>query len=110
MLFSHSIILHLAFSAMMLAGLDGIRNKIDPGPSNNKNSYIMTEDEYKSIPKTSSSLEEAVVGLENDHKFLLEGDVFSKDLIQACIDVCKEDIAIMQKHVHPLEFEMYYSG
>lgn len=101
---------YLAFTAMMMAGLDGIKNKIDPGPSTNKNLYHLADDEYKNIPKISASLEEAVLSLEKDHKFLLEGNIFSKDLIQSCINLCREDISMMQKHVHPLEFEMYYSG
>lgn len=101
---------YLAFTAMMMAGLDGIKNRIDPGPSTNKNLYHLADDEYKSMPKIAASLDEAVLGLEKDHEFLLEGNVFSKDLIQSYINLCREDIAIIQKNIHPLEFEMYYSG
>ncbi len=100
---------YLAFSAMMMAGLDGIKNKIDPGSATSKNLYHLSDEEYKKIPKIAASLEEAVESLEKDHKFLLEGNVFSEDLIKSCIELRKADIAIMQKQVHPLEFEMYYS-
>lgn len=101
---------YLAFTAMMMAGLDGIKNKIDPGKATSKNLYNLSHEDYKSIPKISASLEEAVISLEKDHKFLLEGNIFSEDLINSCIELYREDISIMQKQIHPLEFEMYYSG
>jgi glutamine synthetase len=100
---------YLAFSAMMMAGLDGIQNKIDPGEASSKNLYNLSDKELKDIPKISASLEEATLCLEKDHKFLLAGDVFSKSLIQQCIELRREDISKMQTLVHPYEFEMYYS-
>ncbi len=100
---------YLAFSAMMLAGLDGIKNKIDPGRPTNKNLYNLSAKDYQNAPKIAASLEDAINSLEKDHKFLLEGDVFNKDLIESCIELRREDIRKMQLQIHPLEFEMYYS-
>lgn len=101
---------YLSFSAIMLAGLDGIKNKIDPGCSTNKNLYDLSEKELANTPKVAASLEEAALCLADDHEFLLAGDVFSKDLVQACISLRMEEVKIMRSLVHPYEFEMYYVG
>ncbi len=100
---------YLAFTAMMMAGLDGIKNKIDPGNSTDKNLYSLPEKELKKIPRIASSLDEATNYLEKDHEFLLAGDIFSEKLIQSIIDMRREDIHNMQNMIHPYEFEMYYS-
>lgn len=100
---------YLAFTAMMMAGLDGIKNKIDPGRPTSKNLYNLSAKDYKKAPKIASTLEDAINALEKDHKFLMEGGIFCEDMIQTIIDQRSADIRRMQSMVHPLEFEMYYS-
>lgn len=100
---------YLAFTAMMMAGLDGIKNKIDPGRPTSKNLYNLSDKDYNKAPKIAATLEEAIFALEKDHKFLLEGGIFSEEMIQTCIELRRIDIHRMQCMVHPLEFEMYYS-
>lgn len=101
---------YLAFAAMLMAGLDGIKNKIDPGQAMDKNLYALPEDELKSIPTVCRSLREALENLESDHAFLLEGNVFSKDMIDAYIKLKMEDVLKYELAPHPVEFEMYYSS
>ena len=101
---------YIAFSAMMLAGLDGIQRKLDPGPAIDKDLYDLPKDELAVIPRVASSLDEAVAHLEDDYEFLLQGDVFTKDFIEAYVDLCKADIERLRSMVHPAEFEMYYSS
>lgn len=100
---------YLAFSAMVMAGLDGIKNKIHPGDALDKNLYALSEEEAKKVMDMSGSLSEAVCALENDHDFLLEGGVFTKELIRAYVQLKKEEIARLDMTVHPVEFDMYYS-
>ncbi|MDP3704492.1 MAG: type I glutamate--ammonia ligase [Legionellaceae bacterium] len=100
---------YLAFSAMMLAGLDGIQNRIHPGQPIDKDLYELPPEELLDIPTIATSLDEAIMHLENDHEFLLAGGVFSKDFLQSCIELRREDIMKVRNLVHPMEFEMYYS-
>jgi glutamine synthetase len=101
---------YLAFSAMMMAGLDGIKNKIHPGAPMDKNLYDLPPEELMDIPHVAGSLDEAISALQRDHQFLLEGDVFSKELIEAHIALCQADIDYLRTMVHPAEFDLYYSN
>ncbi|MXV36379.1 type I glutamate--ammonia ligase [Saccharibacter sp. EH611] len=100
---------YLAFSAMLMAGLDGIRNKIHPGEAMDKDLYALPPEELSQIPTVCGSLREALEALKEDHAFLLEGDVFSKDQIESYIDLKWEDVYRFEHAPHPVEFEMYYS-
>ncbi|PJD93664.1 MAG: type I glutamate--ammonia ligase [Legionella sp.] len=100
---------YLAFSAMMLAGLDGIEKKMHPGEAVDKDLYELPKEELKKIPTIASSLEEAILHLQQDHEFLMAGGVFSKDFIDSCIELRYDDISRLKHLIHPLEFEMYYS-
>ena len=99
----------IAFSALLMAGLDGIRNKIDPGPSSDKDLYDLPPEEDALVPTVCASLEEALTALKADHEFLLRGGVFSKDWIDSYITFKEEDVRRIRMAPHPLEFEMYYS-
>jgi glutamine synthetase len=100
---------YLAFAAMLMAGIDGIINKIDPGKPLDKNSYELTDEETKRIPTVPSSLEEAINALEKDHKFLLRGDVFTKDVIETWIEYKREkEIDAVRLRPHPYEFYLYF--
>lgn len=100
---------YLAFAAMLMAGLDGIANKIKPSDPVDKNLYALPEKELKAIPTVAGSLREALEALKADHAFLLKGDVFSKDLIAAYIDMKMDEVLRYETMPHPIEFEMYYS-
>lgn len=100
---------YLAFSAMLMAGLDGVKNHIHPGDAVDENLYDLPADKVKKLPSLCSSLEQALDALEKDHDFLLEGDVFSKDLIQAYIEVKREEATRVSMTTHPAEFDLYYS-
>jgi len=100
---------YLVFSAMLMAGLDGIRNKIDPGQPIDKNIYDLPPEEKMNIRSVPGSLEEALLALEEDHDFLLQGDVFTKDVIDTWIAYKREvDIAEMKLRPHPHEFYLYF--
>jgi len=100
---------YFAFSAMLMAALDGIRNRIDPGEPLDKNIYELPPQELARIPSTPGSLEEALEELERDHEFLLQGDVFSQDVIETWINWKREkEILPVQLRPHPYEFELYY--
>jgi glutamine synthetase len=101
---------YLAFSAMMMAGLDGIKNRLHPGDPVDRNLYDLPREELMDIPHVSASLGEAISALKSDHEFLLAGDVFSKDFIDAHIALCQADIDYLRTMVHPAEFELYYSS
>jgi glutamine synthetase len=101
---------YLAFTAMMMAGLDGIQNKIHPGSPIDKDLYDLPPEELMDVPTVSNSLEQAVESLRNDHEFLLQGDVFSKDFINSYIALREVDITMVRSLVHPFEFELYYSN
>lgn len=100
---------YLAFSAMMMAGLDGIQKKIHPGQPIDKDLYDLPPEELVDVATVADSLDQAIESLEQDHDFLLQGDVFSKSFINSCITLRKADIARVRSLVHPAEFEMYYS-
>jgi len=100
---------YLAFSAMLMAGLDGIKNKIHPGAAVDENLYDLPPEQVKSFPSLCSSLEQALDSLETNHAFLLEGNVFSTDLIQAYIEVKREEATRISMTTHPAEFDLYYS-
>ncbi|MGW9021948.1 type I glutamate--ammonia ligase [Leucobacter chromiiresistens] len=100
---------YLAFAAQMMAGLDGIRNRIEPMDPIDKDLYELPPEEAKNIPQVPGSLEEALDALEADHQFLLEGDVFTEELVETWIAFKREaEIAPMALRPHPFEFELYY--
>lgn len=100
---------YLAFAAMLMAGLDGIKNKIHPGDSLDKDLYDLPPEEAADIPTVASSLEEALNALDNDRDFLTTGGVMTDDMIDAYIKVKREEVARINMTTHPLEFDMYYS-
>jgi glutamine synthetase len=100
---------YLAFAAMMMAGLDGIQNKIHPGDPIDKNLYDLPPEVAKEVPSVCSSLESALIALDEDRRYLKEGDVFNDDLIDAYIELKTQEVRRIQMCTHPLEFEMYYS-
>lgn len=100
---------YLAFSAMLMAGLDGVINKIDPGEPLDKNIYDMEPEELSNVPNTPGSLEEALEALEDDHEFLMKGDVFTEDVLETWIRYKFEnEVQPMRLRPHPYEFSMYY--
>ncbi len=100
---------YLAFSAMLMAGLDGIQNKIDPGEAMDKNLYDLAPEEAGNIPTMPASLDEALNNLENDYQFLLKGGVFSEDLVEAWIGYKREnEVDQVRIRPHPHEFFLYY--
>ena len=100
---------YLAFAAMLMAGLDGILNKIDPGEPLDKDIYDLSPEEMKAVPSMPGSLEEALSALEDDHQFLLKGDVFSDDLIETFIEYKRKNEAdAIRLRPHPYEFALYY--
>jgi len=100
---------YLGYTAMLMAGLDGIQNRIHPGDPIDKNLYDLPPEELKDIPTVCGSLREALENLRADHAFLLKGDVFSKDLIDSYIELRYEEIHAFEHTPHPIEFLMYYS-
>jgi glutamine synthetase len=100
---------YLAYAALLLAGMDGIKNKIHPGEAIDKNLYDLGPQELKNIPTVCGSLREAISSLEADHAFLLSDDVFTKDQIQAYIELKWEEVYNFEHTPHPVEFLMYYS-
>jgi len=100
---------YLTFAALLMAGLDGIQNRIDPGESLDKDIYDLPPEELKNIPSLPGSLDEALNALEADHEYLLKGDVFSKKLIERWISYKREhEVNKLRLRPHPLEFAMYY--
>ena len=100
---------YFAFTAMMMAGLDGIQNKIHPGDAMDKNLYDLPPEEAKNIPTVCSSLEMALEYLDKDREFLTRGGVFSNDMIDAYIELKMEEVTRFRMTTHPVEFAMYYS-
>ena len=100
---------YLAFSAMLMAGLDGILNKIHPGDAMDKNLYDLPPEEEANIPKVCFSFDEALKALDEDRDFLKAGGVFSDDLIDAYIELKMEEVTRLRMSTHPVEFDMYYS-
>ena len=100
---------YLAFSGMLLAGLDGIENKIDPGEPLDKDIYDLSPEELKNVPSLPGSLEESLRALEKDHQFLLKGDVFTEEIIELWINYkMKNEVNAMRMRPHPYEFALYY--
>ena len=100
---------YLMFAAMMMAGVDGIINKIDPGPAMDKDLYDLPSEEVKAIPTVCSSLNQALEALDADRDFLKAGGVFDDDLIDAYIELKMEEVTRFRMSTHPVEFDMYYS-
>lgn len=100
---------YLAFAALLMAGIDGVKNKIHPGDAADKDLYDLPAEEALAIPQVAGSLREALTALQEDHAFLTEGGVFTKDLIQAYIELKMEDVYRVEQTTHPVEFDMYYS-
>ena len=100
---------YLGFAAMLMAGLDGVQNRIHPGEAMDKNLYDLPPEELKNVPTVCGSLREAVENLKADNAFLLKGDVFSADCIDSYIDLKWEEIYKYEHTPHPIEYEMYYS-
>jgi glutamine synthetase len=100
---------YLAFSAMLLAGLDGIRNKTEPAEPVDKDLYELAPEEHASVPQVPTDLSSVLDALEADHEYLLQGDVFTPDLIETWIDLKRtNEIAPLQLRPHPHEFELYF--
>ena len=100
---------YLAFAALLMAGLDGIQNKIDPGQPLDKDIYDLPAEELKNVPSLPGSLEESLKALEQDHDFLLKGDVFTENLISRWIEYkYKKEVDVIRQRPHPLEFAMYF--
>ncbi|WNC69120.1 glutamate--ammonia ligase [Thalassotalea nanhaiensis] len=100
---------YLAFSAMLMAGLDGIKNKIHPGDAMDKDLYDLPAEEAAAIPQVASSLEEALDSLEADMDFLTAGGVMDEDMINAYIGLKRDEVELLNSTTHPVEFDMYYS-
>ena len=99
---------YLAFSAMLMAGLDGIQNRMDPGQPLVKNTYELPPAEAAKIPTVPGSLEEALDALERDHAYLLKGDVFTKDVIEVWLEYKRQEIPKVKLRPHPYEFYLYF--
>ena len=100
---------YLAFAALLMAGIDGIKNKIDPGPSSDKDLYDLPPEELAQIPTVCGSLREALYELEKDHDFLLAGGVFTKDQLEGYMALKWEEVYAFEHTPHPIEYKMYYS-
>ena len=100
---------YLAFAAMLLAGLDGIQNRIEPLDPVDKDLYELPPEEHAQVPTIPTSLGAVLDELENDHEFLLQGDVFTSDLIETWIDLKRAEITAIAQRPHPYEFELYYA-
>ena len=100
---------YLAFAAMLMAGLDGIQNKIDPGQAMDKDLYDLPPQELKKIPTVCGSLREALVNLDKDRAFLKAGGVFNDDFIDSYIELKMTEVMRFEMTPHPVEFDMYYS-
>ncbi|CAK0751829.1 glutamine synthetase [Azospirillaceae bacterium] len=100
---------YLAFAAMLMAGLDGIQNKIHPGEAMDKNLYDLPPEELSKVPTVCGSLREALNNLLADHVFLTKGDVFNKDMIEAYVELKWEEVLAFETSPHPIEYKMYYS-
>jgi glutamine synthetase len=100
---------YLAFAAMMMAGLDGVQNRIAPGEPLDKDIYDLSPEELQSVPSMPGSLDEALDSLEEDYQFLLKGDVFSEELIETFVNYKrKAEAEAVRLRPHPYEFALYY--
>lgn len=100
---------YLCFAALMMAGLDGIKNKIDPGDAMDKDLYDLPPEEDAKIDKVCSALDQALDALDQDRKFLTAGGVFTDDMIDGYIRLKMEEVTRLRMTTHPVEFDMYYS-
>ncbi len=100
---------YFAFAAMLMAGIDGIENKIHPGDAMDKNLYDLPPEELKEVPTVCGSLREALQSLDADREFLKKGEVFTDDLIDAYMELKWEEVMRFETATHPIEFDMYYS-
>ena len=101
---------YLAFSALLLAGLDGIQKRTDPGEPSDKDLYDLPAEELVAIPTVCGSLREALDSLEADHDFLLAGDVFTKGQLEGYMDLKWEEVHEVEHTPHPVEYKLYYSS
>ncbi|MBM1143945.1 glutamate--ammonia ligase [Alcanivorax sp. ZXX171] len=100
---------YLCFAALMMAGLDGIKNKIHPGDAMDKDLYDLPAEEAKDIPTVAHTLTMALDALEEDQDFLTQGDVFTKDMLEGYIELKREEVERLNMTPHPVEFDLYYS-
>ncbi len=100
---------YLAFSAMLMAGLDGIKNKIHPGDPMDKDLYDLPAEEAAGIPQVCHSLDQALDALNSDRGFLTEGDVFTDDMLNGYVELKMEEVTRLRTETHPAEFDLYYS-
>jgi glutamine synthetase len=100
---------YLAYAALLMAGLDGIENKIHPGGPMDKDLYALPPEELAKVPQVCGSLREALDSLAADHDYLMKGGVFSKDFIESYIELKYQDVYAFEHTPHPIEFKMYYS-
>ena len=100
---------YFQFAAMLMAGLDGIQNKIDPGDPTDKDLYDLTPEEESKIPTVCFSLDQALEELDGDRAFLKAGDVFTDDAIDAYLELKEQELVLLRKSTHPVEFQLYYS-
>jgi 3-(hydroxyamino)phenol mutase len=100
---------YLAFAALLMAGLDGVQNKIHPGEPVDKNLYDLEPEEAKKVPTVCHSLDQALDELNRDRAFLTKGGVFSDDFIDSYIGLKMEEVTRFRMTTHPVEFDMYYS-
>jgi glutamine synthetase len=99
----------MAFAALVLAGLDGIQNKIDPRDPLDKDIYSLSPEELKDVPRMPGSLEEALAELDKDHEYLLKGDVFTRDVLDMHAEYkYEQEINPIRLRPHPYEFHLYY--
>ena len=100
---------YLGFSAMLMAGLDGVQNKVHPGDPMDKNLYDLEPEEAAKVPHPCASLDEALDSLDKDREFLTRGGVFTNDMIDAYIGLKMEEVTRFRMTTHPVEYDMYYS-
>ncbi len=100
---------YLAFAAMLMAGLDGIENKLNPGDPIDKNLYDLPPEELEKVPTVCGSLRQACEELDKDRAFLKKGNVFTDDAIDAYLELRMEEVERFEMMPHPIEFDMYYS-
>ncbi len=100
---------YLCFGSLLMAGLDGIQNRIHPGDAMDKDLYDLPPEEEREIPHVAASLEEALEALDGDRDFLKAGGVFTDDAIDAYIELKMEEVTRLRMTTHPVEFDMYYS-
>ena len=99
---------YLCYTALLMAGIDGILNKIDPGEPIDKNMYELGPEEIAKVPQTPGSLDEALNYLERDHEFLLKGDVFTEDFLEMWISHKRKEADAIRLRPHPYELFLYY--